>query len=129
MKRTVVPFFVCAGFLCRIVCSDAMARGLDIPRVAAVINYDMPQSVEAYVHRVGRTARAGHSGDAFTVLTGPEVRPFREIMKRRVAPNRVQKVTFSLEEEGTAVSDERYRVRSCSHLLSKQRKNHDVKEY
>ena len=43
--------------------------GLDIPNVAAVVNYDFPNEVEMYVHRIGRTGRAGHAGESFTLMT------------------------------------------------------------
>ena len=51
-----------------LVCSDAMARGMDMPLVDHVINYDVPTHLQTYVHRVGRTARAGRRGKAFTLL-------------------------------------------------------------
>jgi len=44
------------------------ARGLDIPEVSHVFNYDIPEDAEAYVHRIGRTARAGRSGLAITFI-------------------------------------------------------------
>jgi superfamily II DNA/RNA helicase len=51
-----------------IVCSDVAARGLDIPDVALVINYDLPFNAEDYVHRIGRTGRAGKSGEAIALV-------------------------------------------------------------
>ncbi|RYP80402.1 hypothetical protein DL769_002498 [Monosporascus sp. CRB-8-3] len=63
-----------------LVASDLVARGIDLPRLDHVVNYDMPASVAAYVHRVGRTARAGRGGRAWTLFTDPEARWFwREI--------------------------------------------------
>lgn len=50
-----------------IVCSDSMARGLDIDSVSNVVNYDVPVFAKTYVHRVGRTARAGREGSSYTL--------------------------------------------------------------
>ncbi len=52
-----------------LVATDVASRGLDIPHVAHVINYDLPQCPEDYIHRIGRTARAGASGEALCFLT------------------------------------------------------------
>ena len=57
------------GKLKLLVASDVAARGLDIPDVSHVFNYDVPIHAEDYVHRIGRTARAGRSGKAFTIAT------------------------------------------------------------
>ncbi|RYO89310.1 hypothetical protein DL764_008604 [Monosporascus ibericus] len=64
------------GKLRVLVASDLVARGIDLPRLDHVVNYDMPASVAAYVHRVGRTARAGRGGKAWTLFTDPEARWF-----------------------------------------------------
>ena len=53
-----------------VVCSDGMSRGMDIGFVSAVINYDVPGFAKTYVHRCGRTARAGKSGEAISLLKG-----------------------------------------------------------
>lgn len=52
-----------------LVATDVAARGLDIPHIAHVINYDLPQCPEDYIHRIGRTARAGAKGEAVNLLT------------------------------------------------------------
>ncbi|WP_230532917.1 DEAD/DEAH box helicase [Microvirga roseola] len=59
-----------SGEMPLLVASDVAARGLDIPAVSHVFNYDVPHHAEDYVHRIGRTGRAGRSGAAFT-LVGP----------------------------------------------------------
>ncbi len=57
-----------------LVATDVAARGLDVERVSHVINYDIPYDTEAYVHRIGRTGRAGRSGDAILFVTPREKR-------------------------------------------------------
>jgi ATP-dependent RNA helicase DeaD len=64
-----------------LVATDVAARGLDIENVEAVFNYDIPQDEEYYVHRIGRTGRAGKSGMAFTFVTGREMLKLRDIQK------------------------------------------------
>jgi superfamily II DNA/RNA helicase len=64
-----------------LVCSDVAARGLDIPDVSHVINYDAPHHSEDYVHRIGRTGRAGKLGVAVTIVSRADVRSIDEIEK------------------------------------------------
>ena len=61
--------------ICRLICSDLIARGIDLPDVSHVISYDVPTDLRKYVHRVGRTARAGKSGDAWSLVEDQEVAP------------------------------------------------------
>ncbi|KAL8906266.1 MAG: hypothetical protein Q9207_002140 [Kuettlingeria erythrocarpa] len=65
-----------AGSITTIISTDRTSRGLDIPDLAHVINYDMPPSVSSYIHRVGRTARAGKPGTATTLVGWKEGRWF-----------------------------------------------------
>ncbi len=62
-----------------LIATDVAARGLDVPEVSHVINYDIPESAEAYVHRIGRTGRAGRKGEAITLVTPRETRWLRQI--------------------------------------------------
>jgi superfamily II DNA/RNA helicase len=62
-----------------LVCSDVAARGLDIPDVSHVINYDTPHHSEDYVHRIGRTGRAGKLGVALTIVTRADARAIEDI--------------------------------------------------
>ncbi len=54
------------------VATDIAARGLDVESISHVINYDMPDTADAYIHRIGRTGRAERTGDAFTLVTGED---------------------------------------------------------
>ncbi|GAA0613100.1 DEAD/DEAH box helicase [Paenochrobactrum glaciei] len=67
------------GRLKLLVASDVAARGLDIPDVSHVFNFDVPVHAEDYVHRIGRTGRAGRSGKAFTVVTQADTKPLAAI--------------------------------------------------
>jgi ATP-dependent RNA helicase RhlE len=64
-----------------LVATDIAARGIDVSQVSHVINYDIPDTPEAYVHRIGRTGRAARSGDAFTLVTGEDTAMVRTIEK------------------------------------------------
>lgn len=63
---------------------DVAARGLDMPKIDCVVQYTGPISIRDYVHRIGRTARAGCSGTATIFLTPPEVKFVRMLESRRI---------------------------------------------
>jgi ATP-dependent RNA helicase DDX51/DBP6 len=75
-----------------IIASDRASRGLDIERLAHVINYDMPQSLTNYIHRIGRTARAGRSGIATTLVAHHQAKWFWNEIGRSTSVERVDKV-------------------------------------
>ena len=64
-----------------LVATDVAARGIDVDDVDAVFNYDLPQDDEYYVHRIGRTGRAGKNGKAFTFITGREFYKLKDIQR------------------------------------------------
>ena len=92
-----------------LVATDVAARGLDIPVIKHVINYDLPQVPEDYIHRIGRTGRAGKDGSALTFLTNsdrnmwrsiqklidPNFKTFQEIEKNRSKENKKGKKSFN----------------------------------
>ncbi|MYZ47203.1 DEAD/DEAH box helicase [Propylenella binzhouense] len=69
------------GQIAILVASDVAARGLDIPAVSHVFNFDVPTHAEDYVHRIGRTGRAGRSGESLTIVTKPETKYVQAIEK------------------------------------------------
>jgi ATP-dependent RNA helicase DeaD len=78
-----------SGQLEIVVATDVAARGLDVERISHVINYDIPNDVEAYVHRIGRTGRAGRSGVAVLFVSPRERRMMQEIERftgQRIMP-------------------------------------------
>ena len=92
-----------------LIATDVAARGLDIPVIKHVINYDLPQVPEDYIHRIGRTGRAGKDGSALTFLTNsdrnmwrsiqklidPNFKTFQEIEKNRSKKNKKGKKSFN----------------------------------
>ena len=64
-----------------LVATDVCARGIDIPDVAMVVNYDMPNSIDDYVHRIGRTGRAGNDGNATSFVTTKDCKIAKDLEK------------------------------------------------
>jgi ATP-dependent RNA helicase RhlE len=65
-----------------LVATDIAARGIDVSQISHVVNYDIPDTAEAYIHRIGRTGRAARSGDAFTLVTTEDTIMVRTIEKK-----------------------------------------------
>src|SRR3546814_3770301 len=63
------------------VATDIIARGLDVPHIQHVINYDLPSCAEDYTHRIGRTGRAGAHGHALTLISPDDSRKWKTILK------------------------------------------------
>ena len=88
-----------SGKLDILVATDVAARGLDVERISHVINYDIPYDVEAYVHRIGRTGRAGREGDAILFAANRERRLLRAIEK--ATGNAIEKMELPTAEQVT----------------------------
>jgi ATP-dependent RNA helicase DeaD len=82
-KREVALDALRDGKINVLVGTDVAARGLDIKNVSHVYNYDVPKTSEEYVHRIGRTARAGEEGDAVTLLTERDHDNFSRVLSDR----------------------------------------------
>ena len=86
-----------------LVATDVAARGLDVSDLTHVINYNLPDAPEVYVHRSGRTGRAGKEGIAMSIVTGREVRRIRDI-------ERYSKISF--EQKDVPKQEDIYRLRA-----------------
>lgn len=104
-----------AGTLDVLVATDVAARGLDVDRIGLVVNFDVPREAEAYVHRIGRTGRAGRHGEAITFLTPKEKGKLRQI--ERLTGSRLEEITLPSPAD---VSEHRARK-----LLSKAAARHE----
>jgi ATP-dependent RNA helicase DDX51/DBP6 len=91
-----------------LIASDAASRGLDIPDITHVINYDLPTSITSYIHRVGRTARAGKAGEAWTLFTKTEAAWFLKQVAKGDNIKRGKKKVKRMEwKESTVTADGR----------------------
>ena len=91
-----------SGRLRVLVATDIAQRGLDISGITHVINYDVPQQVEDYVHRIGRTGRAAQTGDAYTFMAPDEIAMVRLI--ERVIGQEIARVSVPGFDFGTAIA-------------------------
>ena len=95
-RRAALDGFRCGEFQI-MVATDIAARGIDISNVSHVINYDIPATPEAYIHRIGRTGRAERSGEAFTLVTHEDtsmVRAINAAVGSRVEQRRLQDFNY-----------------------------------
>ena len=80
-KRNTVMKQFSTGRSCVLVCTDVAARGLDIEGISHVYNYDIPRESNQYIHRIGRTARAGAQGKAISILSRSDMGNFSSILR------------------------------------------------
>ena len=99
-----------AGALRVLVATDVAARGLDITELPGVINYDVPFAPEDYIHRIGRTARAGASGCAITIACGADDKAVAAI--ERLIKIHIEPVTLDLGVPRRAPREESHEVRA-----------------
>ncbi|MCQ3828311.1 DEAD/DEAH box helicase [Microbulbifer elongatus] len=97
------------GRLDIVVATDVAARGLDVKRISHVINYDIPYDTEAYIHRIGRTGRAGREGDAILFVAPRERRMLRVIEKATKKP--IERLELPTAKAVNASRMEKFRQR------------------
>jgi len=118
-----------------IVATDVAARGLDVPRISHVVNYDIPTDIEAYIHRIGRTGRAGRHGEAILFVaprerrlqhaiekaTGKTIEPMdlptNELINQRRIARFKQRITDTLAADNLSFFEE---------MIESYHKEHDV---
>lgn len=110
-----------AGHINILVATDLAARGIDVKEISYVVNYHLPDAYEAYVHRSGRTARAGAKGLSLTVLQPEEVKEIADF-------ERELGITFTQFQKPTAVSIEENNTLLWAKQIFKTKPNHEVNE-
>ncbi|MFV0318501.1 MAG: F0F1 ATP synthase subunit delta, partial [Microthrixaceae bacterium] len=126
------------GKLDVLVATDVAARGLDVERISHVINYDLPIDTESYVHRIGRTGRAGRTGDAISFVTPRERRMLKSIEKATKQPltqmplpgvDEVNATRLSRFDDAiTSALDETNRIEAFRDIIAHYVRHHDVPE-
>ena len=91
VKRTETLGLFKAGKIKILVCSDVAARGIDISNTGHVFNMDLPMNAEDYVHRIGRTGRAGKSGEAFSFVTLPADEKYLDAIEKLIG-NKIERI-------------------------------------
>ncbi|MFK4730780.1 DEAD/DEAH box helicase [Agromyces mediolanus] len=127
-----------SGALDILVATDVAARGLDVDRISHVVNYDIPTDSEPYVHRIGRTGRAGRTGDAISFVTPRERGLLARIEKATRQPiaqmplpsvdevNETRLTRF--DDRITAALDEAPRIERFRDIIAHYVRHHDVPE-
>ncbi|MCA1306208.1 DEAD/DEAH box helicase [Microbacterium esteraromaticum] len=126
------------GKLDILVATDVAARGLDVERISHVVNFDIPTDTESYVHRIGRTGRAGRTGDAISFITPRERYLLKHIEKAtRQQPAQMQLPTTEdvnttrlarFDDAITAALGETGRIEGFRDIIAHYVRNHDVPE-
>ena len=96
------------GRLNILVATDVVARGLDVERISHVVNFDMPHDNESYVHRIGRTGRAGREGDAILFVTGREKRGLYNLERHTRQP--IEEMQMPSADEINKIRAERFKT-------------------
>ncbi|MFA5317522.1 MAG: DEAD/DEAH box helicase [Dehalococcoidales bacterium] len=82
-----------------LVATDIAARGIDVLRISHVINYDMPENTDAYIHRIGRTGRVNNNGDALTFVTSADtamVNSIEQVLKKKIERRTLENFDYAV---------------------------------
>ncbi|KAL5369828.1 eIF4a-1-like RNA SFII helicase Dbp6p [Cryptosporidium parvum] len=88
-----------------LVCSDILARGIDISDIDIVINYDVPNNIKTYIHRAGRTARAGKIGYTYTMVENNQIRHFIKLINSKYKITHKQTMFVRIKKQQTNYKD------------------------
>jgi ATP-dependent RNA helicase RhlE len=100
-----------------LVATDIAARGIDVPHISHVINYDMPENTDAYIHRIGRTGRVNNYGEAFTFITSEDtamVNSIERILHKKIERRILESFDYALPATEKTVINQKRRI---SHRL------------
>lgn len=113
-----------------LVATDIVSRGIDVTQISHVINYDIPSTTDAYIHRIGRTGRAAKTGEAMTFVTQEDARMIRSIEK--ILGKKINRLTldgFDYHSKENMSKEESSRTSSSPRSPSPSKKwNHDRRE-
>ncbi|WP_096619619.1 DEAD/DEAH box helicase [Candidatus Enterovibrio altilux] len=110
------------GVIDILVATDVVARGLDVPRITHVFNYDIPFDVESYIHRIGRTGRAGRTGKAILLVRTNQIRMLRTI--ERVTSTKMGEIQLPMRNQVTAA-----RLAALANDLAKQKESDNLEVF
>lgn len=122
VQRKIILERFSSGKIDILVCTDMMARGIDIENVDCVINYDAPVFIKNYVHRIGRTARAGRKGCAITLLENRELHKFLKMLS---SSGKTPANPLEIDFESMKPMEEQYKeaLASASKIIAGEKRN------
>ncbi|XP_044744549.1 probable ATP-dependent RNA helicase Dbp73D [Coccinella septempunctata] len=106
-----------------IICTDTLARGIDLPEVQCVISYSAPKHLKTYIHRAGRTARAGTLGTAVTLLNTTQVGHFKSLLEH-AEKNNVLEVNIPTDDMESLEETYKKALEQMKRILSKEEEDH-----
>ncbi|KAL3842176.1 hypothetical protein ACJMK2_020218 [Sinanodonta woodiana] len=122
LKRNKIQHNFESGKIDILICSDVMARGMDVENVKYVISYDPPSFIKTYIHRIGRTARAGKVGTALTLLQKKEFYHFK-MMTREAGKTAIHNMKIGKKSLKPMIPDFQQALKQIPDILQKEKVN------